>query len=843
MKLKLFNLLVLLVVVSLAVSACGGVEPLTQATEAPVTEVEVTEAPAVDMAMAGDGPTVVSGQVNYSNLFFTMGVAEPVIILEDQGGFVARDRKFVIPVESQVLAQITSDFYTSPFTYSLTLPAQPKGTLNDVDHDGVEDTGVMVFAVAYWTNTWGDPYLERRDQYGGGWSGAYASTKVSDASDMFLEVYGGKYLVFAPDAKQQFPSGFGDDKKLFTDDDPLMNLPAGWSMIDLDQSPFAVDRSASPIIDLYEPESSALDDFSAMPYTEAFDAMLEKFRKEYAFTEYKGIDWDAREKEFRPRFEEAEKNKDAHAYALALRDFIWSIPDIHVDMDTSALNDDFIADITGGIGLTLGETSDGKIVARYVTAGSPAAEAGIEFGAEITSLDSRPIGDVVSAVVPWSSPFSNLEGKRLQQLRYATRFKLEKGQVDVTFVNPGKNEKSVTLAVVEERDSFSITSFAAGEPETALPVEYEILPSGYGYIKISSFSDNEVLTIQIWEYALQYFIQNEVPGVILDMRHNGGGSSWLADQMAAYFFDKETVAGKGSSYDEVTGEFYLDPASESLMIPPRADLQFTGPVVVMVGPACVSACEFFSYAMTINDRSTVVGQYPSAGGGGGIQAFMMPENTYVQMTVARGLDPDGNIHIEGDGVVPDVRVPVTVENFQRELNGEDVILDAAVKVVSQPKGAGITPSAPPKVASVSEAESAFSSGASFIDEKAREQYAAEELALPGVFAYTIPLAKSQTLIWAYYWCTTTTDILKQNFSQINVKFTLNGEEVPLDQFAVTELESGGNQCRIVYTALSDWQPGEHHLVTAVTFKTPINDGMGDYPAGDYVSEYNVYVAP
>src|SRR5690606_19199218 len=124
------------------------------------------------------------------------------------------------------------------FTYSLTLPAEPKGTLNDVDHDGQKDTGVMIFAVAYWTNTWGDPYLERRDQGGGGWSSAYASTKVSDASDSFLEVYGGKYLIFAPDANQQFPSGFGADEELFTDDDPLMDVPAGWSVIDMDQSPF-----------------------------------------------------------------------------------------------------------------------------------------------------------------------------------------------------------------------------------------------------------------------------------------------------------------------------------------------------------------------------------------------------------------------------------------------------------------------------------------------------------------------------------------------------------------------------------------------------------------------------
>ena len=43
-----------------------------------------------------------------------------------------------------------------------------------------------------------------------------------------------------------------------------------------------------------------------MSYTEAFDAMVDKFRTEYAFTEYKDIDWDAKAAEFRPRFEAAE---------------------------------------------------------------------------------------------------------------------------------------------------------------------------------------------------------------------------------------------------------------------------------------------------------------------------------------------------------------------------------------------------------------------------------------------------------------------------------------------------------------------------------------------------------
>lgn len=671
MKPLYLRIVVALTLVSLIISACAFIPAVTPTPTQEQGE-EQTET----------GPQIITGSVTYTNAFFTLGVAQPLVILEDQGGFVVRDRQFVIPVESQVLGQITSDFYTSPFSYSLTLPEEPNGTLHDVDHDGKEETGVMVFAIAYWTNTWGDPYLERRDLMGGAWSSAYASTRVSDNPELYLEVFGGKYLVYAPDDQQQFPSDFGADKKLFTDDDPIMDLPAGWSVIDMDQSPFEVDRSERLVIDLIEPESTALDDFSGLSYTEAFDKMLEKFTNEYAFTELKKIDWAAKGEEFRPRFEEAEKNKDVHAYALALRDFLWSIPDTHIRFDQSLLQDDVITEISGGLGFAIRETDDSKIIANFILSGGPAEKAGMKWGAEIISLDGKPTVDVVDANVPWTSPFSNPIIKRLQQLRFATRFPLDKSQVEVTFKNPDEAEKTATLDVVSERDSLSFSSAYYGQSATSLPVEYDILPSGYGYLKVTSFADNDVLSIQVWERAIEFFNENEVPGVIIDMRVNGGGSGWLADQMAAYFFEEEIITGNTARYSKDTGEFYMDPGDEARMIPPRSALQYHGPVAVLVGPACASACEFFSYAMTINERAIIVGQYPSDGAGGSVEQFLMPEGIYTQITIGRAVDAEGNIHLEGKGVVPTVKVPVTIETLQQQANGEDVILQAAEEALA-----------------------------------------------------------------------------------------------------------------------------------------------------------------
>ena len=857
MKNRLYKPLIILVATILVLLSCSRisifparltptagstqVKPVAEKTATPILAI-ATEIP--QTSVPESSPKIITGKVAYTNPFFTAGVAEPEIILEDQGGFITRDRNFLIPVQSQVIGQITSDFYSSPFTYSLTLPAEPGGTLHDINHDNKVDTGVMVFAVAYWTNTWGDPYLERRDQAGGGWSSAYASTKVSDNRDSYLEVYGGKYLIYAPDDQQQFPSGFGTDKKLFTEDDPIMSIPTGWSVIDLDQVPFSIDRSENPTIDLLEPESIALDDFSAFTYTEAFDKMVDKFKKEYAWTDLKQIDWHAKSEEFRPRFEEADQNKDAHAYALALRDFFWSIPDTHVGVSVDLLDDDFMAETEGGLGFAMRETDDGKTIANFILEAGPAEKAGMEWGAEIIELDGKPTAEVVNTVVPWSSPFSNPVIQRLQQLRYALRFNIDKGIVEVMFKNPGGSEQTAELEVEAERDSFSFSSFYAGQPLTSLPVEFSVLPSGYGFIKVNSFLDNDVLSIQVWERAIRYFKDNDVPGVILDMRVNGGGSGWLADQMAAYFFTTETAVGNTAFYNQGSGEFYMDPGDETIMYPPQPDLQFTRLVAVLVGPACASACEFFTYDMTINDRAMIVGQYPTEGAGGSVEEFLMPEDLYAQMTIGREVDAQGNIHLEGKGVTPAVIVPVMLDTLRQQADGVDVVLAAAEEALSQPQGLGIIPSAPPVNRDAAAVEAALNSGAKQLEELAQEQYGADELVrMDRTFTYTIPLNQSQDLLWAWSWCAINQNTLEQNLKNIQLDFSLAGDDIPLDQFQRLDYDSGSQKCTAFITMLSDWQAGENHLSTTVTFTAQINDGMADYPAGKQIFDYAVYVKP
>jgi C-terminal processing protease CtpA/Prc len=638
------------------------------------------------------GTRAVYGEMSYTNPYLTDGVAEPLIILEDQAGFVDRDRDFTFSPESQVMGRLTSDFFASPVSYVLQLPFEPQGSLRDVDNDGEEDGGVQIFAVAFWTNIWGPPELEERDLGGGGWSTAYASTDTSNRSQTLNEVIGGQLLVYAPDDAQGFPSGYGEDGLLFTEDDPTVGLPAGYTLVSLDSDPFTFDRSAEPVVNLIEGEASEADDFSEMDYTAAFDAMLDKFRREYAFTEYKGIDWDAMSAEFRPRFEQALADDDPEAYEFALRDFAWSIPDSHVGVSFGpAVYRGFREAIAGGVGIAFRELDDGRIVVNFLLEDSPAAAAGIELRAEILEINGQPAAEYVSETVAWSEPFSLEEQKRLQQLRYATRFPAD-SEVEISWRNPGAEEISnAELPTSDERDSFDFSSFFQGRDRHRLPLEFEeIEGSDFTLVQIHSFSDNERLTIDLWERLIEELNYYAVPGLVIDMRSNGGGSGWLAQQMAAYFFNEPHVLGNSGFYDEDTEDFFFDPDTEDDFILPPEDLRYDGEVAVLVYSSCYSACEFFSYYMTVEDRAAIVGHTATAGAGGSVETFYMPDDMEVTFTVGRAVDADHNIHLEGIGVVPTLRVPVTEETL---FNEGDPVLEAAIAwldgaIVIEPVAAG-----------------------------------------------------------------------------------------------------------------------------------------------------------
>jgi C-terminal processing protease CtpA/Prc len=446
-------------------------------------------------------------------------------------------------------------------------------------------------------------------------------------------------------------------------------------------------------INTYEEESVIPDDFSQMSYTEAFAALLEIGRNEYAYNEDKQIDWDALEAEFMPRFAEAEANEDAEAYLFAMYDFASSIPDGHVGFGSNSstvLEDAEQERIGGGLGLAIRELTDGRILVNFILEDGPAAEAGIEVGAEITAIDGVPIEDAIAAVQSVNSPYSLPEIERLDQLRFVVRFPIDT-EVEVTFTNPGGDEETVTLTAIAERASSGFSrQFVYGAPQTAPrgPIEFRFIPTEvglYGYVAVYDFFVNERILIENWEYFLRTANQFGAAGIIIDLRANGGGFGAFANRMASYLYEEEVQIGFDEAYNRDIGEFFYDSEFPELLLPPTDEtLIYTGPATVLVSPACASACEFFAYYLTRNDRSVVVGQYNSNGiAGGRYFDILMPEDSFISLPTIRSIDIDGNSIIESIGVPPTVIVPVTEENMSIPLTEQDIVLDAAIAYLDE----------------------------------------------------------------------------------------------------------------------------------------------------------------
>ena len=141
---------------------------------------------------------------------------------------------------------------------------------------------------------------------------------------------------------------------------------------------------------------------------------------------------------------------------------------------------------------------------------------------------------------------------------------------------------------------------------------------------------------------------------------------------------------QAGSYDEATDDFYFDPRGVLQMYLPAPELRYYGEIVVLVGPNCASACEYFSDFMTREGRATVIGHYPSAGMGAGQKRFLMPGGLSLQFSAARYIDFDGNIIVEGIGVRPNLRVPVNEANTLAAIRGEDPILETALAYLANP---------------------------------------------------------------------------------------------------------------------------------------------------------------
>ena len=607
-----------------------------------------------------NGVQFVTGTFVTDNPIVMALLSEPYFMLYDMTPYVHRDIEEPIPVESQIMAAAVGDVRDGELNFTLSLPAVPLGTLNDLDGNASDDLGIQLFSVEFASNTFGDPFMSPEE--GGGWGQAFSSLLVTVPEG---EVIGGQVMVWAPNDAQEFSTGLGDDGIFLTDDDPVGPIDAGWTLVDLNSEPFEQIRDETVEI-TFNPGDDGFTDLSDLSYTEAFIALISELEVRYAFTEEKDIDWDRLRETYLPMVQDAEDDEDPEAFNDAITAFVLEFPDGHVG---ATISQDFIdSQIGGRLGMRLAETDDGEVIVTSVTPGLPADEAGIELGATIIDWNGDDPTDAVEDS-PDLITSSTEHARRLFQYEMMTRGPLG-DTVEITFQNEDDDEETVELTFsedIENRDAQANAdyNFVNYDP-LQLPVDASILPSGIGLIRINTFYADPIMMTSAWDTAIDTLNQYGIPGLVIDVRDNGGGLGINALYMAGSFYD-EPFHLFDNELINADGEPILIGSDWVYPVAPR----FEFPIALILDESCASACEIFASAIAHNPDNLIVGYTPSAGVEAGIHSWALPEGIDFQASIQR-ITIDGEVAVEGVGVAPTLVVPSTRENL---LDPEDEVLN------------------------------------------------------------------------------------------------------------------------------------------------------------------------
>jgi carboxyl-terminal processing protease len=204
----------------------------------------------------------------------------------------------------------------------------------------------------------------------------------------------------------------------------------------------------------------------------------------------------------------------------------------------------------------------------------------------------------------------------------------------------GKNETTVLLTIYRKGWS-GFRDIPLKRREIKIrSVRSELLESGFGYVRLSSFNENAAKDVKAAIEKLEK--KEKLRGLIFDLRMNPGGLLDQAVDVTSLFIDDGVVVstlGRDSNQKEVRM------AKKGMA---RKDL----PLVVLVNSSTASAAEIVSAALQDHHRAMIVGD--TTFGKGSVQTIIdLGAEMGLKLTIARYYTPSG-ISIQEKGVVPDI---------------------------------------------------------------------------------------------------------------------------------------------------------------------------------------------
>lgn len=203
-------------------------------------------------------------------------------------------------------------------------------------------------------------------------------------------------------------------------------------------------------------------------------------------------------------------------------------------------------------------------------------------------------------------------------------------------------------------------------------IAFAELPDGTGYLRLTGFvnyTDDRTFEADAAELdrALDAVFTpqrvRDLRGLVLDLRLNGGGSDRLGLRVAERLTDRPYTAYLKQARNDPRDPGKFTPAEPVRVLPHRGAV-YTGPVAVLTGRLTISAGETTTQALTGRAPRVVrIGQNTN-GSFSDVLERRLPNGWGFGLPNEEFLDPATGRSYDGDGIAPDVRVPVfTDEEF------------------------------------------------------------------------------------------------------------------------------------------------------------------------------------
>ena len=194
-----------------------------------------------------------------------------------------------------------------------------------------------------------------------------------------------------------------------------------------------------------------------------------------------------------------------------------------------------------------------------------------------------------------------------------------------------------------------------------------------GYMLIPSWSGQPEQFEQLYDVLEEL---DDTKGLVIDVRPNGGGDESLAQEFAGCFIVENTPYAKHVWRDmDASGGF--SSVVTRVMVPSDDRPIYTGKVVVLMGPGCMSSCEAFLMMMRAVEGTVLIGEH-SFGSSGNPRAYELGNGVSVTLPSWKAMTLDGE-PFEGIGIAPDIEIIAQ----PADLEWEDTLLTKAVEVIDQ----------------------------------------------------------------------------------------------------------------------------------------------------------------